>query len=281
MKSESRKNPESSTFDFCVLIPCYNNIPGLVQTLQSITYHAGQFCVLVVDDGSDVPVQVENLFSGSGNGFPVFTVLLEKNYGITYALNTGLQWIEDNLRVKYIARLDCGDLAQPDRFYKQVSYLEKNPETGLVGSWCFFREPQTGFQYSYTTPSGHPEIKKEMYFRNVFIHPTVMFRSALLKIVGYYPTAYPHVEDYAFFWQMLRHTQTAVLEDFLVTCEINPQGISIKNRQAQLSGRSKVIEDFGENRLLKGAGQLKLVMLKLMPYKLLLKLKPNKKRSLS
>jgi glycosyltransferase involved in cell wall biosynthesis len=126
---------EEGMLDFCLLIPCYNNIAGLKRSLASVRYHTNQYVVVIVDDGSTQAVTTENLQ-------PVFTqihiIRLLKNSGITHALNAGLDWIVKNTGAKYIARLDCGDVCTGERFTKQVAFLDAHPGVGLLGSWCFF-----------------------------------------------------------------------------------------------------------------------------------------------
>jgi glycosyltransferase involved in cell wall biosynthesis len=255
--------------DFCVLIPCFNNPEGLKASLASISYHPHRCCVLVVDDGSKNPVQV----SPEDCPVPVHVLRLELNAGIVQALNTGLDWITRHMKPRYIARLDCADLCHPERFHLQVQYLDQHSGTGLVGSWCRFEQPGTDLSYSYTTPTEHREIIRALHFRNVFIHPAVMFRTELLDKVGKYPHAYPHCEDYALFWKMAQVTGTAILPEVLVTCEINPGGLSMRNRKAQLRSRYRIVAEFGSIPQLRLAGLAKLSLMRLIPYKLILKTK--------
>ena len=76
-----------------------------------------------------------------------------------------------------------------------------------------------------------------MHFRNVFIHPTVMFRRHMLDSAGFYPEGYTYAEDYAFFWKLIKLKKGFVVNKFLVTCELNMEGISSKNRGKQLAAR--------------------------------------------
>jgi glycosyltransferase involved in cell wall biosynthesis len=261
---------------FCVLIPCYNDMPGLVQALQSIRYDAATFAVVIVDDGSTVPVDTAFLQDSIPHIQYLHVICLPKNEGITTALNTGLQWILQNTNAPYIARLDCGDTCHPQRFQKQVTFLNTHTEVGLLGSWCTFREEGSGRSYTYTTPLQHAAIIKAMHLRNVFIHPAVMFRTALLKDTGLYPYNFPHAEDYAFFWKLLQVTQGAILSEILMCCEIRQSGISFANRRKQLWSRGKVIRAFGSSVVLKVVGMLKLYILLLMPNALLLRLKTGR-----
>lgn len=264
---------ESKPLDFCLLIPCYGNFDGLLASLQSVVYYPDRFMVLVVDDGSDVPVTSASIELGIKIDFPLVVLRNEENEGITAALNNGLKWIEEQNAANFVARLDCGDLCAPDRFYKQMDFMRNHTDVGLLGSWCVFEDRTRSIRYQYKTPTRHSEIKKAMHFRNVFIHPTVIFEAGLLKKVGYYPTNFMHAEDYAFFYKLIKITRSHILDKFLVTCEINDRGISLKNRQEQLVSRGRVIRQYGTNSLLKFAGVLRVYALRILPKRLVLQLR--------
>ena len=259
--------------DFCLLIPCYNNLKGLVQSLKTVTYFADKFSVIIVDDGSDIPISLKIIEGEIRPSYPIKILRSEQNEGITAALNKGLKWIEEKIMARYIARLDCGDLCDDARFYKQMDYMDKHPHASLLGTWCMFENRKTSSKYQYRTPTSHNEIQTAMYFRNVFIHPTVIFKTSMLTKVGYYPAAFPHAEDYAFFWQLLNSGEGHILDEVLVNCELNSEGISIQNRREQLAARARVVEKFGTNFFLKILGTLRLKVLLILPKHLILSLK--------
>lgn len=262
-----------SSLHFCVLIPCFNDAAGLLLSLKSIQYNRSQFLVVVVDDGSMVPVAPKEIAAALGADFPFHIIRLPKNSGITEALNTGLQWILQNTDAPFIARLDCRDICTPERFYKQVTFLNTHAPVGLLGSWCIFKEEGTPHQFTYKTPQNHKQIVKAMHGRNVFIHPTVMFRTAVLQQAGLYPFDYPHAEDYALFWKMLQVTEGAILSEYLVTCAITRNGISLKNRRMQLNSRYRIVKHLGSKTLWKQAGLIKIKLLMIVPKTVVLQLK--------
>lgn len=259
-------------FDFCLLIPCYNNTAGLRASLQTVRYTPNLFLIVVVDDGSDVPVSREDL-TNDGLDLPVHLIRLKQNSGITVALNTGLAWIVENTTSKYIARLDCGDRCRPDRFFKQIAFLDRQPAVGLLGSWCVFKEERSGDSFNYKAPLADMEIKKAMHLRNVFIHPTVMWRSRLLPESSVYPYNFPHAEDYAFFWALLKRTKGAILNEFLVTCSIRANGISSRHRRQQLKSCEKVIRLYGDMPVRKWFGILLTQLRMVVPQKVIFLLK--------
>jgi glycosyltransferase involved in cell wall biosynthesis len=259
--------------DFCLLIPCYNNTAGLLASLETVNYRPNHFLVLVVDDGSSVPVDERAVHEKLGPAFPVVILRSGANEGITKALNKGLQWIITQTNARFVARLDCGDRCHADRFYQQVDCLDANVRIGLVGTWCRFEERETGRGYVYKTPVSHDGIVRAMHFRNVFIHPAVMFRVTLIKELGFYPEGFEYAEDYAYFWKMIGLQKSAILNSVLVTCELNPLGISSVNRAKQLAARWRVVKTFAPNQILRILAFIRLKTLRIVPNAFLLRLK--------
>jgi hypothetical protein len=91
--------------------------------------------------------------------------------------------------------------------------------------------------------------------------------------VGGYPINFIHAEDYAFFYQLIKITHSHILDEFLVICEINDKGISLKNREEQLASRGRVIMRYGTNPVLKFVGILKVYALRILPKRLVLLLR--------
>src|SRR5882757_256175 len=230
----------SVKYDFCVLIPCYNNREGLVRSLQSICYDPVKYFVLIVDDGSKERLTCSDLSQGSPPLPNLHILRLSKNSGITRALNAGLQYLKERTDFRYIARLDCGDLCANDRFQQQVMFLDQHPDIDMVGSWCIFKDFSTGEAYKYTIPTRHKQIMRNMHFRNVFIHPTVIWRAEVAAWLSAYPETFPHAEDYGFFYELLQHGKAAVLPYYLTICEISRTGLSLTHRRQQLKSRIEV-----------------------------------------
>lgn len=258
--------------DFVLLIPCYNNREGLLHSLKSISYPKEKCEILIVDDGSDVQLN-QKVLQEKFPGLSIQVIRLEKNSGIVNALNQGLERIRGRSDVKYIARLDAGDDCLENRFYRQVDFLNAHPDIGILASWARFESKNTGDGYDYRTKIGHSEILKEMHFKCSFIHPTVMFRVELLDTIGVYPGDYPHAEDYAFFWKIVKTYNGAVLPERLVRIILSDKTISSINYKKQLRSRKKIVEEFGSDPIYKYIGLLILNIKLLLPPRLILFLK--------
>jgi glycosyltransferase involved in cell wall biosynthesis len=257
--------------DFILLIPCFNNPAGLRRSLASIVYDPKRYGILIVDDGSEQPVSMDML----SVDVPSVTVIIrhETNQGITAALNTGLCWLQQRNDYRFVARLDCGDICAVERFVRQVDFLTNHPEIDLLGAWVRFKDFSSGFSYAYKTPVEQRRIQRGMHFRNLFIHPSVMWRASVHARIGQYPCNLPHAEDYGFFYKIVGQGQTAILPEELVICEINQNGLSIQYRRQQLKSRMRAVLVHRTNNLLGLLGALKLQLMLFIPYKFVLMVK--------
>ncbi|WP_067146651.1 glycosyltransferase [Pseudotamlana agarivorans] len=222
-----------------VLIPHYNNNEGLLQSLLSISETHLQVDILVIDDGSKNPPILKNLQQNYSCGKIIMEVL-EKNRGIENALNEGLNIIK-KLDYEYIGRLDCGDLCLKDRFKKQVEYLTQNKDVFLLGTWANIKDTQGKLLYVLKHPTQYDDIKNKMYINSMFVHPSVVFRTEVLKHINGYPTNYKAAEDYAFFFKLIHKYKAENMPEALLDYIIDENSISSQKRFIQVKSRIRII----------------------------------------
>ncbi|MFM4841661.1 glycosyltransferase [Aeromonas veronii] len=216
--------------DLAVLIPAYNDNNALTVTLDSIKEENYDFIVLIIDDGSPEPIFVEH----NRYPFDVEVIRLDNNLGITGALNTGLRYLSQKENIHFIARLDCGDLNAENRFSIQRKLLIENDDLMLVGSNVEFFDTNNIDNNFYTSlPIKNDEIKKNVWLKNCFVHPAVIFRKVIFNQVGYYDPQAKYIEDYVLFSKIINMAKTENIPNYLVRCEIRTSGISVKREREQ------------------------------------------------
>ena len=72
---------------------------------------------------------------------------LKMNSGLVVALNTGLEYVTCDL----VARMDSDDISSPDRFEKQVKFMEENPEFEVVAVNDLTDAEQLAYLLKYDT----------------------------------------------------------------------------------------------------------------------------------
>jgi len=90
-------------------------------------------------------------------------------------------------------------------------------------------------------PSEPEVIKKRMYLNNMFVHPSVMFRSSAAREIGLYPFDYEALEDYAYFFEFTRRFPTSNVPSVLIKYEVSSTAISTLRRRQQVKSRIRLI----------------------------------------
>lgn len=142
-------------------------------------------------------------------------IWLPENVGAGPASQAGLATIDS----EYTARLDSDDAAKPERFARQLEYLEAHPEVGALGSAVeeFAQTPGDTGRVRALPENPHAYAKMNSPVNN----PSVMLRTRAVKEVGGYKDVH-FMEDYDLYarliaggWQV-RNLPEA-LTDFQVT----------------------------------------------------------------
>ena len=112
-----------------VLMPVYNCADFIESSVESILLQTfSDFEFLIIDDFS-TDGTYEYLQSLTDSRIKL--IRKSKNTGYAISLNIGL----NNARGKYIARMDADDISLPERFARQVSFMDNQPEVVVCGSW--------------------------------------------------------------------------------------------------------------------------------------------------
>lgn len=177
-----------------VLIPYYNTRPEhFAEALYSIlnqTYR--NFSVIIIDDGSDVPLDISNIKSD----IPIKLIRIENNQGTAAALNEGHKHVQTD----FVAIMGSDDYSHPERFKIQMEYLANNPGVDVLGTNLFaywncdmWRKP------IFTTDHKHIPIREDWPVN----HGTVIYRNSAVMAVGGYNVTYKRGQDVEL-WKRMR-----------------------------------------------------------------------------
>ena len=153
--------------------------------------------IIVVFDGplTDELYSVLNEFR-EGKENIVFYLPQQENRGLGEALRIGSEYCKGD----YIFRMDSDDICHPQRFEKQISYVQAHPEVDVVGTDIaeFYQSHTEENKRVRVCPVNHEGIVKMCKRRNPMNHVTVCIRrNALEKCGGYEQLLL--LEDY-FLW---------------------------------------------------------------------------------
>ena len=182
-----------------VLMPVYNGARYLSEAIESVLNQTfSDFEFLIVNDGSiDNSAEVIEKYAKKDSRIRLIDNAKEK--GVVGALNTGIEKAQG----EYIARMDSDDISLPERFEKQVSFMELNPDVCVCGTWVELFGNHNGDVWKLETDFG--SIKSTMLFCGAVAHPTVMMRKkTILDGNFFYDNDYRHAEDYELWVRMAK-----------------------------------------------------------------------------
>lgn len=237
-----------STPRISVLMTAYNAEKYIAQAIESIlnqTYTDYEF--IIINDGStdDTPNIIQKYADQDSR---IIFVDNKQNQGLIAVLNQGL----DMAHGEFIARMDADDISLPQRFEKQIAYLDMNPEVGVLGTLIhgFDAMDAEGIQIPVVTVF-------DLLKQNYIAHPSVMMRKEVLdKYSLRYNPEYKHCEDLELWSRMIFLTKIHNLMEVLLMYRITGNNISTQNWDLQQATTAKIRNNL--RRILAASGQLKL-----------------------
>lgn len=225
----------SDTVDTAVLMCTHNDDATLARAIRSIAASTIPVHLFIVDDGSRAPVDKEL----AELAFSV--IRLERNVGLTKALNIGLRAILSG-SYRYVARMDSDDVSRPRRLERQRDYLNAHPETSGVGTWANYVDAATGeIIFVYASPIDAAGIRRALNSNNCLLHPTWMMRRDVFVATGGYNESFSVAQDFEF----LRRADSigfefANIPEPLLDYYVSRTSVSSKKRTLQLVSRLKI-----------------------------------------
>lgn len=207
-----------------VLLPVYNCEKYIYEAINSVLNQSfTNFELLIIDDCStDATVAIVREFTDKRICFYQKKV----NSGYTDSLNFGISIAKG----KYIARMDADDICLPERFAKQVEFLDKNPNIILCGTAINYIGTAEGNLFY---PEKHNEIYIHLFcFLPAFAHPTVMGKREIFEKNNYNKNFEP-AEDYELWTRIISQGEVANLNEILLKYRVHPNQVSVSKKHTQ------------------------------------------------
>jgi hypothetical protein len=133
--------------------------------------------------------------------------------------------------------MDGDDIALPERFARQVSFLDAHPDIGVLGTGCTCIDesgkPTTDKFDNVTSPE---DVLADLKNGPPLCHPSVVMRRDAVRAVGGYHRAYRHCEDYDLWLRLSEHVRMANLPDRLLLYRQSDTQVSNRHAYVQKIG---------------------------------------------
>ena len=207
--------------EFSVLMSIYiketeKNTRACFESLERQTVKATEW--VIVEDGK-LTKELYNLLDEYELKYPniIKRIPIEKNVGLGLALQRGILACNYNL----IARMDTDDICKENRFEKQLSEFEKDPNLDICSSHILeFEGKKDNIVARRKVPLSHNEIKKYQKRRDGFNHVAVMFKKSSVLAAGNYQSCLLMEDTLLWANMFLSGAKAKNIDDYLVYVRI-------------------------------------------------------------
>lgn len=198
-------------------------LDSAIKSILNQTYSNFEFIIVI--DNPDEKWRIKQI--KDYNDDRIILLINEKNIGLPKSLNKGLKKASGY----YIARMDADDISLPNRFERQINFLEKY-NYDMCGSYvsCFIND--SDFQ-KIKFPIFSESVNKMMYIKNCLAHPTYMVKKSVYDNLNYYHNIFS-CEDYDFLFRVVNNNyKVGNVPEVLLRYRITPKSISRSNAGKQ------------------------------------------------
>ncbi|MBE6449336.1 MAG: glycosyltransferase family 2 protein [Alphaproteobacteria bacterium] len=220
-----------------VLMPVYRTDRAhLHQAIDSILNQTVKdFEFLIMDD---CPTDRREDVVLSYNDNRIKYIKNPENLGIAKARNL----LIDMAQGDFLAVMDHDDIAYPNRFEKQLAYMQEHLDTGICGSACRrFGDLKKKGIVSHSTNSD--EIASGLFFKCMIHHPSAFIRAEVLKKNKiYYSDKYVSSNDRRLYLDIMSVSKLANLPDVLMDYRMHANMTS-KQAREKIVAEQKLLRD--------------------------------------
>lgn len=155
---------------------CAQTLPEAIDSLYDQTYQ--NFKLILCDDAStDNTYEIAKEYAERHDN--IILIKNKKNLKLAASLNRCLEHAD----TEYVARMDGDDISLPERFEKQINFLDKNPQYALVSSPMILFDENGDWGNTQTIEK---PVKEDFKKGTPHPHAPSMIRTKVIKKVGGY-----------------------------------------------------------------------------------------------
>lgn len=223
-----------------VLLPIYNAETYLRSAVDSVLNQTFEdFELLLLNDGStdNSEAIIDDFITKDSR----CRKLSWPNQGLIKTLNQGINESKGTV----IFRMDADDICIPDRFAKQLAYLDKHPDVVAVGSRVLLIDSESLPIVEFAEKISHDDIDTAHFNGSggAIVHPAAAIRKSALLEIGGYRDAYPHAEDLDLFLRLAEIGQLANMSEVLLHYRQHALSIGYAKRAEQLASARAAVGD--------------------------------------
>jgi glycosyltransferase involved in cell wall biosynthesis len=162
----------------------------------------------------------------------------EQNMGISKSVNRGI----DAALGVYLAKMDADDICLPNRFAKQVEWLDEHVDIVAVGSAVYHVDGDNNCLGAFSPPCDSIDVGFALLYTFPFYNPSLMIRGAVLydNNLRYDEGFVSSAEDYDFMSRLAVHGKMENMPDVLLLFRQHQASVTVQGAEKQRVNNEKV-----------------------------------------
>ena len=153
------------------VLPLYNGIKYISECIGSIQQQTFlEWELIIVNEYGSDDGCADLVLEYAKSDSRIRLIQNTARLGLAESLNVGIEAASG----EYIARVDVDDPSYPERFEKQIAYMDRHPDVFMCGT--LQRSVTTNGKYILDVPCDSEELKSAMLFGCEISHCSVLFR---------------------------------------------------------------------------------------------------------
>lgn len=221
-----------------VIMAAYKGAALVGETIESVLAQSFQdFELVIVDDCSpDNTLDVLRAFSD-----PRIRVIASPvNQGPVKTRNIAMA----EARGRYLAGLDQDDICLPDRFARQLAYLDAHPDVVLVAAAADLLEEGVVRPGKFRAPTTPDLLRWQLHLGNPLVWSSVMMRADVARRLD--PITRPEIlfaEDFDLYHRIGVFGHVARIDEPLLHYRVHPGGVSKTFKETMVSNAERVLAE--------------------------------------
>jgi glycosyltransferase involved in cell wall biosynthesis len=225
-----------------VVMAVHNAEKYVEKSIGSILNQTFQdFEFIIINDGSTD--RTASILNALDEAHQRIKVIHQEKRGLTPTLNLGCNLAQG----KYIARMDADDLSLPERFARQIIFLEAHPEIAVCGSWV--KKIGKSRRNLWRYPGDSDVARCHLLFNNPIAHPVAMIRRDAIAAAGFYDESYLYAADYACWAKIAERRSIANIPEVLLHYRIHFGQMGMSYSDDLRAAEYKKVQTFQLERL--------------------------------
>lgn len=219
-----------------VVMSIYERSDFMNDSIKSIlqqTYDNYEFLIVLEksDSQQKIKEQIEETFKDKR----IRIICNETKLGFAASLNVGL----DAAKGEYIARMDDDDISMPERFAKEVEFLDSHQDITIVGTYMkmFMNSNE-----ECTVPLDEEELLVRSLTETPLYHPTVMMRKEEMFKQGLKYDENCLTEDYELWCRAMHCVKIANIPEILLYYRASGQNATVTKAEQVLNSHVRIVQ---------------------------------------